>query len=67
MDDFLNKEGRCAIWVIKYTLQTKVLRDRENRRKFEEWYRRTYGEEYVWKYVYEEKLKTVSADKEKIC
>ena len=51
MDDFLNKEGRLALRSTVCYLE-RLIQDKENQRKFEEWYKQTYGEDYVWKYAY---------------
>ena len=45
----LNNQGKASLYgLLREVRQT--LSDPKNRKDFEDWYRKTYGEEYVWKY-----------------
>lgn len=48
-----NKVALCSLKSLLYAVQ-KTLSDPVERKDFEEWYRKRYGKEYVWKYVKKE-------------
>ena len=61
MANVLNKQGTYALRDVLTSVR-EALRDPANRKDFEEWYRKTYGTDYVWKYrdtetgeIYEER------------
>ena len=45
----LNNQGKSCFYGLLKEVR-HALYDSENRKAFEDWYRKTYGEEYVWKY-----------------